>query len=156
MGRVNFCRAEYVFILLLSWIFFQPAGLLAYVMDKGLPFMKSASSVGTFINKWWWWAWCAVPYLDMCWDGLGGGVAELFADWYKHWRRSVHADLFPLLQCNLFLAVQSVGFFLSNMENDFFPFFFFKRCQVTTGIKLIQILAAMGLRSHPFHTLWKL
>lgn len=40
MGRVNFCRADYVFILLLSWIFFHPPGLLAYVMDKGLPFMK--------------------------------------------------------------------------------------------------------------------
>ena len=45
MGRVNVCRADYVFILLLSWIFFQPAGLLAYVMDKGLPFMKGESSV---------------------------------------------------------------------------------------------------------------
>ena len=70
--------------------FFQPAGVFAYVMDKGLPFMKSQSSVGTFIR---------------------GGVAEAFADWYKHWRHSVHAELFPLLQCNFFLAVQSMVFF---------------------------------------------
>lgn len=119
MGRVNFCRADYVFILLLSWIFFQPPGLLAYVMDKGLPFMKVSPASAHLLTS----------------GGGGRGVLSPILicagmDWAVVWQKYLLigtniGDTNCSHCCNAIFFLQSSpgDFFLSNMEHIFFPVF---------------------------------